>query len=265
MRDFTKVSPSVWKSRKFRALENNTDARLAYLYILTSPHASSAGCYDLPEGYASADLGWEIDRYREAIDRLCGVGLIEFSEGENTVWVTNWAAFNSPTNGKHAMAILNDLRQASCRILKYKAFQQLMEIIVSKGYDRDPAFVKLWPTYQKAFANPIPEPIPEATCTRLEVEVDSEVEVEGEETRREKTKSAQVRAAASDAATPNGAASDPPKEDAEPFIGVPFASGNGLSEVSATEVQHRLLTPLLQGKGRAPPPKFKRSDYGRRH
>ena len=96
MRDFCKVSPSVWKSRKFRALKADSDARLAYLYILTNPHTNSAGCYDLPAAYACADLEWEMERYAKAIDSLSIAGLVLFDGNESTVLVTNWIKFQFP-------------------------------------------------------------------------------------------------------------------------------------------------------------------------
>ena len=82
MRDFAKISCSIWHSRKFRSLPND-DCRLVYLYLHTNPHVNSLGCYVLPFGYAIADLGWndmETDpiRYRDCIEALCDYGLIGF-------------------------------------------------------------------------------------------------------------------------------------------------------------------------------------------
>lgn len=249
MRDFTKVSPSVWKSQKFRALGDETDARLAYLYILTSPHASSAGCYDLPEGYASADLSWDIKRYREAIQRLISVGLIEFAEAENTVRITNWVTFNPPTNAKHAMGILSQLRQASSADLKVKTAQEFSRALNEKGFGRDQALSKAIAGFFEAYRKPMP----------TETETETERETRPDQDREKTETRAQTREASTDAAAPNGAASEPPEED-ETDIGPLIAQHSGLQPAV---IPNRLLTPLLEGKGQAPPPKFKRSDYDR--
>jgi len=75
MRDFSKVAPSVWRSKKFRAIKSD-DARLIYFYLLTCPHGNSAGCFDMLEGYACADMGMVSQRYQDGIADLCDVGLI---------------------------------------------------------------------------------------------------------------------------------------------------------------------------------------------
>jgi len=251
MRDFTKVSPLVWKSQKFRALGDDTDARLAYLYILTSPHASSAGCYDLPEGYASADLGWQIERYREAIARLTSVGLIEFAEAENTVRITNWVTFNPPTNAKHAMGILSQLRQASSADLKVKTAQEFSRALNEKGFGRDQALSKAIAGFFEAYRKPIP------TETETETETETRPDQDQTETRAEK------RAAATDAAAPDGAASNPREdEEANTETQAHNGGGQGLEQVP---IPPRLMTPLLMGEGRPAPPKLKRSDYERKY
>lgn len=136
MRDYTKVSNSVWKSKKFRSLKN-TDDRLAYLYLLTGPHANSAGCYDLPIPYACADLEWEEKRYRDSLERLCNVGLIRFDAPENTVLVTKWFDHCEPMNPKHALSILTALDQASSEALKAEALEAVKPAIIAKKCQND--------------------------------------------------------------------------------------------------------------------------------
>src|SRR5262245_38681348 len=75
MREFSKISPAVWHSPRFNSLPSD-DGRYLYLYLLSSPHQTSAGAYHLPEGYACADLGWSQKRYREARETLIEADLI---------------------------------------------------------------------------------------------------------------------------------------------------------------------------------------------
>ena len=65
MRDYSKVSPKLWRSPRYRSLESG-DARLLYLYFLTCEHQSSAGCFRLPVAYAASDLGWTENRFTDA-------------------------------------------------------------------------------------------------------------------------------------------------------------------------------------------------------
>lgn len=134
MRDFSKVSPSLWKSKKFRALPDDA-ARLVYVYLLTCPHGNSAGCFDLDPAYACTDLRMPEKAYRKAIESLKSVGLVDFDSIENTIYLVNWATFNEPTNAKHAIGLLTQLNQASCVRLKVKALADFEEVIHTKGFD----------------------------------------------------------------------------------------------------------------------------------
>jgi hypothetical protein len=170
MRDFSKVSPTVWRSKKFRSL-SNIEARHVYLYLLTCPHGNSAGCFDLHPMYACADLGMTEIQYADCIDSLSKAGLIEWDAEENTVLITNWLEFNEPSNAKHAAGILSQLGQASSETLKKKAFQELRACIVEKKFDRE-ACVR---NGMQNFLDPIetvssPRPRPDQDKTERETE-----------------------------------------------------------------------------------------------
>src|SRR5437868_9191768 len=193
-RDFSKVAPNVWQSRKFWQLPDD-DARLCYLYVLTCPHANSAGCYDLPIGYGSADLRWDADRFRKALQRLSDTGLIVMDEGENTVLVTNWTAFNEPTNGKHALGILAQLSKASSDALKAQRALEYQEIITRKGFGADKATAKAIATFFEALRKPL------RTETRPETETQTRPDLDREKTETRETFAHGVRAAAPDGAS----------------------------------------------------------------
>ncbi len=103
MRDYGKIYTSLWRSKKFRGLPND-DCRLLYLYLHTSPHTNMLGCFVLEEGYAIADLGWTVKRYRDCIDTLCKAYLIGFDSGESLVRIVDFIAHDPFMNPKHAMA-----------------------------------------------------------------------------------------------------------------------------------------------------------------
>ena len=65
---FRKVDQLLWKSRTFRSMSE--DARALYQYLLTSPHNNALCCYYLPDGYATADIQWDLPRFRAAMDEL---------------------------------------------------------------------------------------------------------------------------------------------------------------------------------------------------
>lgn len=200
-RDFSKVAPNVWQSRKFWQLPDD-DARLCYLYVLTSAHANSAGCYDLPIGYGSSDLRWPPERFQKAIQSLCDTGLIAMEEGENTVLVTNWTAFNEPTNGKHALGILAQLSKASSEVLKSQRAIEYQEIITRKGFGADKATAKAIASFFEALRKPL------RTETRPETETQTRPDQD-----REKTETREENARGVRAASPDGSALTPPESD----------------------------------------------------
>jgi hypothetical protein len=100
-REFSKVSPAVWRSGRFIGLKCTT-AQVLYLYLVTCQHQNSAGCFRLPDGYACADLGWELLPYTEARDKLAAAALITFDAVTAEMYVDRWFKHNPPTNEKHA-------------------------------------------------------------------------------------------------------------------------------------------------------------------
>jgi hypothetical protein len=101
MRDFSKVSPQIWDSERFKALADDS-ARLAYLYLLSNGHQNSIGCYRLPAAYACADMGWTAPKYQAALAALIAAELIEADDQTREVLIPRLFKHNPPTNAKHA-------------------------------------------------------------------------------------------------------------------------------------------------------------------
>lgn len=102
MRPFSKVHPQMWNQKSFKDL-GDSDQKLAMLYFMTGPHQNSAGCYKLLDGYAAADLGWEIPRYVKAREAIIEAGLIAFDAETSELYVRGWFELNPITNEKHKM------------------------------------------------------------------------------------------------------------------------------------------------------------------
>lgn len=104
MRSFSKVAPAVWRSARFKSLISD-DAKLFYLFCLTSEHQTSAGIFRLPDAYAAADLGWTSERIEAARALLIEAALIEHDDETYEYFVLRWFKHNPATNPKHVMGI----------------------------------------------------------------------------------------------------------------------------------------------------------------
>jgi hypothetical protein len=98
-REFSKVSPALWRSGRFTGLECST-AQVLYLYFLSCEHQNSAGCFRLPDGYACSDLGWSLETYQSARDKLITAELITVDLVTAEIYVDRWLKHNPPMNEK---------------------------------------------------------------------------------------------------------------------------------------------------------------------
>lgn len=128
MRDWSKVSPAIWSSKRFLSLASS-DARLVHMYFLTSGHQNSIGCYRLPDGYAAADLGWEVERYRTAREMVLNSQLIDYDYDTEEILVFNWLKFNPPMNPKHEIGNQGQLDRVRSERLAEQLLQNWVQFV----------------------------------------------------------------------------------------------------------------------------------------
>mgnify|MGYP003334374373 FL=1 len=108
MRDYGVVRTRFWSWAKRKKL--SLRARDVALYLLTSPHGNSLGCFRLPEAYICDDLGEDGKRINEALVELEGVGFLERDE-EGWTWVRDFLQHNPIPNGNVGKAVGKMLEQ----------------------------------------------------------------------------------------------------------------------------------------------------------
>ena len=102
MRDYTKVSPSIWSSSRFRGLDS-VHGRYAMLYLLTNAHQNSIGCYRVTAAYACDDMGFTVAEWDSALSALEGAELIAADPETSEIFIRRWFVHNPPTNPKHLL------------------------------------------------------------------------------------------------------------------------------------------------------------------
>lgn len=189
MRDFAKVSPAIWRSsKKFKGLSGDAP-RLAYIYILTSPHSNSAGCYALPLLYGSADLSWSEEEFTAAIDELIRAELIEYDWSEEVVFICDWfKKANPPANAKHLLGIINQAWKVPGNLPK-SCMRDLADIYYASGWNAGSDIAKAIEDVLKPYRSENSEASSDTVSDTKETETETEKKTETEtDTRDTKTK-----------------------------------------------------------------------------
>lgn len=93
---YQKIHSQIWHDEKILRLSQ--DAKLLFLYILTSPHSNSIGIYVLPKMYICADLKWDLKQLGKPFRELLAEQLIEYDETVSVVVIFNHIKHNSLEN-----------------------------------------------------------------------------------------------------------------------------------------------------------------------
>jgi DnaD/phage-associated family protein len=102
------VHTQIWQSRDFRSL--TAEAKMLFLYLLTSPHANLAGIYLLPMAYAQDDLGWDGPTLERAMSVLIERQMANYDEESRVVWVVKYLKYNPIRNQKQAIGAANAVK-----------------------------------------------------------------------------------------------------------------------------------------------------------
>lgn len=100
MREYGQVQSAFWQSTEVQSWSDT--GKLLALYLLTGPHSNGIGCYRLPDGYISADLGWSSERVSKGFAELSKEGFADRFDG--VVFLRNFLRWNKVSNGNVAKA-----------------------------------------------------------------------------------------------------------------------------------------------------------------
>lgn len=197
MREYAKVSTSIWNSQKFDKVGD--DARLLYLYLHTYPHGNAIGCFVLKVGYVTEDLRWTAERYQKALESLSEAFLIAFDTPEKLVRIVDFIKndpFTNPNQAAGALKQAANLPNCHLKVCVLKDFLQQKHVKIS---DVEVEIERLGKGFRKAFETqtrpepdpeplPVPEPVPEPlkdSCaisakSRASEDPEFELEIEAE-------------------------------------------------------------------------------------
>jgi hypothetical protein len=128
-REFSKISPKVWRSKRFRALPSD-DARMFLVFAMTCEHQTSAGCFRMPDAYGAADLAWPIERMKTARSEVIDAGLLAFDKATDEYFVPGWFAHNKPMNASHQKAIIRYISDLESDAVREVAEAELQPALI---------------------------------------------------------------------------------------------------------------------------------------
>lgn len=170
MSRYVNIATRIWHDEKFRELPD--DAKVLFIYLLTSPHGNMCGLFYLPPLYACHDLKWTERRYRAAIEQLKGRVCID----GDIILIKNFLRYNPIKGPKQAIGAANRLKEVpDTPLIGY--FLKILE------QNTDPNdYEKFIDTYGIPHQYPIDTPpIPDTdTDTDTETETESDTETESE-------------------------------------------------------------------------------------
>lgn len=137
MRDYGKVNTAFWGSDDIRALSD--DGKLLALYLMTGPHTNLIGCFRVPDGYVSEDLGWDVERVSEGFQNLQENGFATRDPRSKWVFIhkfLKWNEIENPNQGKAAVKLFDQIPASN--IIKHcvaTAFEEFAPRVPREEYE----------------------------------------------------------------------------------------------------------------------------------
>lgn len=97
MARYKKIDVRIWNDAKFNAL--SSDARLIFLFMLTSPQTTMVGAVPVDKHTVSRILKFDEIRYGIGYKQLSEYGMLEYDEA-GIYWIKNFLKYNPPENPK---------------------------------------------------------------------------------------------------------------------------------------------------------------------
>lgn len=106
---YIRIASKVWQDDKFRTISD--EAKLLYLYILTSQHSNMIGYYLLPKPYVAYDLKWLPEQLDKRFTELLQIGLVKYCDKGDVVLIPNFLKYNTIQNPNQAKGAVNRLKE----------------------------------------------------------------------------------------------------------------------------------------------------------
>ena len=132
MRDYGVVRVRFWEWAKRKHL--NAEERELALYLLTSPHGNSLGCFRLPMVYLCDDLGKGSDTVTQTVSKLSEIGFLERDEETGWTWIIGFLEHNPIPNRNVGKAVEKQIEAVPVEVPFYG--RMIEALVVAKADDK---------------------------------------------------------------------------------------------------------------------------------
>lgn len=134
MASYRNISISFWTDSKVDD-EFTPEDKYFYLYLLTNPHTSLCGCYEISTKQMERETGYNTDTIKRLIDRMEKIHkVIKFDSSTKEVLILNWYKFNWSNSVKVRSAITS-----ATEFIKNDSFKRYVidKVYIVYGYRID--------------------------------------------------------------------------------------------------------------------------------
>ena len=159
MRDYGQIQSAYWTHPDIQAV--SIEAKLIGAYLLTCQHTNGIGCFRMPIGYVSIDLGMGIETVSKGFRELFQRGFLEHDEEAGYVLIPNFLRWNPTQNPNSAKARAKEFDLIPSSISVYP---NLIKALLEHGGYWEKAFRNRIETLSKGFrkgSERVPEDVPD--------------------------------------------------------------------------------------------------------
>ena len=124
MAQYRSIHSTFWTDSK--VVDDFTpEDKLFYLYLMTNPHTSICGCYEISIKQMADETGYSKETVEKLIDRMMNThGVISYSKDTKEVLILNWHKYNW-TSSENVIKAIN----TSIKYIKFPVFKQYLQAI----------------------------------------------------------------------------------------------------------------------------------------
>lgn len=134
MANYRNVSMNFWTDSKVDD-DFTPEDKYFYLYLLTNPHTTICGCYEISFKQMERETGYNSDTIRRLLSRMQDIhSVIKYSSETKEVLVLNWFRYNWSKSEKVKKAVLDVAKHIKSEHFK-KYVIDMVSIVYSNGMD----------------------------------------------------------------------------------------------------------------------------------